>query len=101
MKVLVPGRKGIEFFGGFALLLLGPVSAAEPAGFSSHAPMRPLPTPSKQPLAKGTLFFVDAAKGDDKNDGSAAKPWKTVQHSGSCAPISRAWPVGRRGHRTS
>src|SRR5688572_10298352 len=45
----------------------------------SHPPMRPLPTASKAPLEKGTTYFVDADKGDDKNDGAKAQPWKTIQ----------------------
>ena len=49
--------------------------------FMTHAPMRPLPTVSKRPLEKGTTYFVDVAKGDDKQDGSQAKPFKTVQHA--------------------
>src|SRR5437773_803646 len=48
--------------------------------FASHPPMRPLPTATKNALAKGPTYFVDAVKGDDKNDGSKAKPWKTIQH---------------------
>ena len=35
----------------------------------------------KTPLAKGPTYFVDPAKGDDKNDGSEAKPWKSIQHT--------------------
>ena len=42
--------------------------------------MRPLPAPATPPPEKGTTYFVDAARGDDKNDGSQAKPWKTIQH---------------------
>jgi hypothetical protein len=48
--------------------------------FASHPPMRPLPEATNRPLEKGATYFVDAAKGDDKNDGSEAKPWKTIQH---------------------
>lgn len=48
--------------------------------FASHAPMRPLPEATKLPLQKGAIYFVDAAKGDDKNDGAEARPWKTIQH---------------------
>jgi hypothetical protein len=47
----------------------------------SHPPMRPLPTAIAMPLAKGPALFVDAAKGDDKHDGSATKPWKSIQHA--------------------
>jgi hypothetical protein len=43
--------------------------------------MRPLPTAAaNSPLAKGATYFVDAAKGDDMQDGSQARPWKTIQH---------------------
>lgn len=42
--------------------------------------MRPLPTPLQHPRAKGPTYFVNAAKGDDKNDGSEARPWKSIQH---------------------
>ena len=47
----------------------------------SHPPTRPLPTASDRPMDKGPARFVDAAKGDDQNDGSQAKPWKTLQHA--------------------
>jgi len=53
---------------------------AEPAEFLSHPPMRPLPEPSKRPIAKGPARFVDAARGDDANDGSLDAPWKTIAH---------------------
>ncbi|MCI0685513.1 MAG: hypothetical protein L0Y71_25710 [Gemmataceae bacterium] len=61
-----------------AFLIAGNL-AAQPK-VASHPPMRPLPEPFVQPLAKGPTLFVDAAKGDDKNDGSEAKPWKTIRH---------------------
>ena len=48
--------------------------------FTSHSPMRPLPTATKRPLATGPTYFVDATKGDDTQDGSKKKPWKTMQH---------------------
>ena len=48
--------------------------------FASHPPARPLPTAFKAELAKWETFFVDASKGDDKNDGTLAKPWKSIQH---------------------
>ena len=44
----------------------------------SHPPMRPLPEPSQRPLPEKGLRFVDAAKGDDANDGSIEHPWRTV-----------------------
>ncbi|MBI3822379.1 MAG: hypothetical protein HY289_06835, partial [Planctomycetes bacterium] len=62
------------------VLFAGAVPAFGQAKFASHPPMRPLPTATKQPLEKGPTFFVDPVKGDDQNDGSEAKPWKSIQH---------------------
>lgn len=45
----------------------------------SHPAMRPLPKPIDRPLSKGPTYFVDATKGEDANQGSKAKPWKSVQ----------------------
>lgn len=44
-------------------------------------PIRPLPGPSAAPLAAGPAYFVDASKGDDRADGSRARPWKTIRHA--------------------
>lgn len=65
---------------GIALVLASTAPVAAQPKFASHPPMRPLPTATKQPLAKGPTYFVDAVKGDDKYDGSEAKPWKSVQY---------------------
>lgn len=62
------------------LFVAGAAPVAAQRKFASHIPMRPLPTAFDRPLAKGPAYFVDAAGGDDKNDGSKATPWKTVQH---------------------
>lgn len=51
---------------------------AAQAEFASHRPMRPLPQPSERPLAEGPAYYVDAARGDDANDGSAQRPWGTI-----------------------
>jgi hypothetical protein len=56
-------------------------AAADAAEFRSHPPLRPLPTPSQRPLAPGPARFVDAAKGNDANDGSEKAPWQTVNHA--------------------
>ncbi len=57
-------------------------AAAEPATSDwSRRPMRPLPAASARPLATGPARFVDARQGADKNDGSQAKPWRTLQHA--------------------
>lgn len=60
-----------------SLLVFGlmPAMAKE---FASHAPIRALPVPSTRPLADGPSYFVDAAKGDDGQDGTEQRPWKTV-----------------------
>src|SRR6266513_1314813 len=58
---------------------LSPVTA-EPA-YRSHPPMRPLPSASSRPAGQGPSYFVDPAKGDDRQDGSRDKPWKTVSHA--------------------
>jgi hypothetical protein len=63
----------------FAFFVAGDLAAQ--TKHASHPPMRPLPEPFVQPLASGPKLFVDAAKGDDKNDGSEASPWKTIQHA--------------------
>ncbi len=57
------------------------VAAAGPTSWRSHAPMRPLPTALKQPLAAGPKLFVDAARGDDRGAGTAVAPWKTLAHA--------------------
>jgi hypothetical protein len=65
---------------GFTLFFVHSGLAYGQAKSASHPPIRPLPTATKMPLAKGVTYFVDRAKGDDKNDGSEAKPWKSIQH---------------------
>jgi hypothetical protein len=62
------------------VLLLTTAATADTATYRSHAPMRPLPQPSKRP-APESCFHADAVRGDDRNDGSAAKPWKTIAHA--------------------
>ncbi len=59
------------------VLLIGP-GVQE---WRSHPPDRPLPAASARPLGTERQLFVDAARGDDANDGSEARPWKTVQHA--------------------
>lgn len=43
--------------------------------------MRPLPAPLSGPLVSGPKRYVDAARGDDGAAGSAAAPWKTLNHA--------------------
>jgi hypothetical protein len=51
------------------------------AEFVSHPPIRPLAEVSKRAKVEGPAKFVDAAKGEDANDGSEAKPWRTINHA--------------------
>jgi hypothetical protein len=62
----------------FLVLLLTSVCHAET--IRSHPPVRPLPVASDRPLPKTSAYFVDAAKGDDRNAGSKDEPFKTVAH---------------------
>ncbi len=62
-------------------LVAGFASHVDAAEFLSHPPLRPLAVASKRPKADGPAKFVDAAKGDDANDGSEAKPWRTINHA--------------------
>lgn len=43
--------------------------------------MRPLPAALNQPLTTGPKLFVDAARGNDANTGTAQAPWKTLAHA--------------------
>jgi len=57
---------------------------AEPASaqrYLSHPPLRTAPPPSKRPMAGGPACFVSPRQGDDRNDGSQAKPWRTIGHA--------------------
>lgn len=49
--------------------------------FKSHPALRPLPTASDRPQAKGPAYFVDAAKGNDENDGTEKGAWKSIAHA--------------------
>jgi len=61
-----------------ALICVAAWSAPAAAAPASHAPMRPLPTASDRPLGAGPAYHVDPVNGDAASDGSAKKPWKTV-----------------------
>ena len=48
-------------------------------------------------MGKGPSYFVDAAKGDDRNDGGKEKPWKTHRPCGQAAQGGRyALPARRQ-----
>src|SRR5688500_2125806 len=52
-----------------------------PSTFRTHPPMRPLPTATPEPLAKGPKLFVDAARGNDVAEGTENQPWRTLRHA--------------------
>ena len=61
------------------LCLLACRSLAVAGGVASHASMRALPVASSRPLAAGPAYYVDPVRGDAAGDGSAKKPWKTIE----------------------
>lgn len=66
---------------GLLLPLLLPISVAADSAVKSHPPQRPLPKATGRELTKGPAYHVDPVRGDDRNDGSRAKPYKTMQHA--------------------
>lgn len=56
-------------------------ATASDTTISSHPPMRPLPTAFEQGMTVGSGYFVDGQRGDDRYDGSQARPWRTLQHA--------------------
>jgi len=48
--------------------------------YLSHPPMRPLPTASRRPMVEGAAWFVDGRVGDDRQQGTAEAPWRTIRH---------------------
>lgn len=62
-------------------LLLGCELARGENKFASHPPLRTPPPPSNRPLPVGPTRFVDSAKGDDAQEGSRKRPWRTIAHA--------------------
>lgn len=63
------------------LLLTLTATLCQAQSYPSHPPLRPLPAPAKRVVATGPALYVDPARGDDKNDGSEAKPFKSINHA--------------------
>jgi hypothetical protein len=62
-----------------AVVVVGWLAASSTIAAESSAPaMARLPEPSNRPRSAGPAKFVDAERGDDANDGSEAKPWRTI-----------------------
>jgi hypothetical protein len=77
----MPAEHGATMTSRIFVLVLG-VSAlwsTAAAGPISHAPMRPLPVASDRPPASGPIYHVDPSRGDAAGDGSAKRPWKTIE----------------------
>ncbi len=49
--------------------------------YRSHRPTRPLPEPFRGELVSTPARFVDPARGDDSQPGSAQQPWQTLAHA--------------------
>ncbi len=62
----------------FALLFALAAITARAEEVVAPLPIRPLPAASTRPLANGPQRFADSVKGDDANDGTVAKPWRTL-----------------------
>ena len=63
------------------LIVACPGLALGQAQFASHPPLRSVPAISSRALPAGPTLFVDAVRGDDAQDGSLARPWKTIQRA--------------------
>lgn len=62
----------------FVWLVGAMLNAAE---VKSHVPMRTQPDLMNRPREAGPAWFVDAARGDDAQAGTEAKPWKSLRHA--------------------
>jgi hypothetical protein len=56
-----------------------PLRADDP--IRSHPSLRKSPPPLKRPAPAGPVHYVDASKGDDAQDGTQPRPWKTIGHA--------------------
>lgn len=57
------------------------VSAAGADEIRSHPPLRPLPEAVNRPLSSAPGVFVDPINGNDSNDGTKDKAWKSIAHA--------------------
>lgn len=63
------------------LLLSVSLPSLTAAEVKSHPPLhRPVLSNDSEPV-KGPAYYVDAGTGDDTNEGSIDRPWKTIQHA--------------------
>lgn len=80
-------RSGFSSFSMVWLLLLAGSVIEAADTYRSHPPMRPLPQASSRSLGTGVMKFVSAEGGDDANEGSEQKPWRTIQHAVKVIPL--------------
>lgn len=59
--------------------LLSQLVLAADVSVESHPPQRPLPKAGDRELTRGPAYFV-ASRGNDTNNGTIERPWKTIQH---------------------
>lgn len=66
-----------------AICLLPGIAAAitQDIDYVSHPPARPLAAASERPLEAGPAWFVHPARGNDANEGTKEKPWRTIGHA--------------------
>lgn len=64
-----------------AALLGTPSPAAESRAFGSSLPQR-------LPASTGAEYYVDGARGNDRNPGSLRRPWRTINHALMVVPTS-------------
>src|SRR6266540_3120819 len=82
LKTLLAAAAGLWLVGAALLGQGAPTAAAEETpAWRSHPALRPPPAALDRPLAEGPKRFVDAARGDDGNAGTAPAPWKTLTHA--------------------
>lgn len=77
-------KKRSVLFVGLGLTVLVALACASPARettFPSHPPTRPLPSASHRPMSGGPAVYVDPIRGNDANDGSRTKPWKSLNRA--------------------
>src|SRR5512140_3296916 len=63
----------------FVLCLVASRSLFATGAPASHAPMRSVPVASDRPLTAGPAYYVDPMHGEAAGDGSAKKPWRTIE----------------------
>jgi hypothetical protein len=69
------------FFATAVFCAAGMGSDSQPTRHASHPATRAMVEPPFRPMAAGPAYFVNASQGDDEQDGTIERPWKTIQHA--------------------